>query len=118
VRGRDGRIVAIHAQAAGDARHRIDATGQIVAPGFIDIHSHSDFTLPVNPKAESKVRQGVTTEVVGNCGFSAAPVLPAGTAMMRDYFAYSAHWLEFHPATFAAYLDRFPATSVNTIMQV
>jgi len=45
-----------------------------VAPGFIDMHAHSDFSLLVNPLAESKVRQGITTEVIGNCGSSAAPL--------------------------------------------
>lgn len=52
----------------------IDARGLALAPGFIDIHSHTDWTILINPRAESKVRQGVTTEVVGNCGFTAAPV--------------------------------------------
>jgi N-acyl-D-aspartate/D-glutamate deacylase len=71
-----GRVVALEARSARPARRVIDARGQIVAPGFIDIHTHSDFTLPLNPRAESKIRQGVTLEVVGNCGFSAAPALP------------------------------------------
>lgn len=66
-----GRINAIAGRYTGKARREIDATGQAVAPGFIDIHTHSDFTLPLNPLAESKIRQGVTTEVLGNCGFSA-----------------------------------------------
>ena len=52
----------------------IDAMGLVASPGFIDMHSHSDFELLVNPLAESKVRQGVTTEVIGNCGGSAAPL--------------------------------------------
>jgi len=52
----------------------IDASGLAVSPGFIDMHSHSDFTLLINPKAESKIRQGITTEVIGNCGGSAAPL--------------------------------------------
>src|SRR5262249_18549970 len=69
----DGRIATIEAQSGRAARKEIDARGRVVAPGFIDIHTHSDFTLPLNPRAESKIRQGVTTEVVGNCGFSAAP---------------------------------------------
>jgi N-acyl-D-amino-acid deacylase len=90
----------------------------VVAPGFIDIHTHSDFTLPLNPRAESKVRQGVTTEVLGNCGFSAAPALPGRVTMLRDYLAASAPWLEFRETTFADYLKTFPATSVNTVMQV
>lgn len=58
----------------GLSRRLIDASGCVVAPGFIDIHSHTDFTFLTDPKADSKIRQGITTEVVGNCGFTAAPV--------------------------------------------
>jgi N-acyl-D-amino-acid deacylase len=114
----NGRIVAIDRGQARQARRILDATGQVVAPGFIDIHTHSDFTLPLNPRAESKIRQGVTTEVLGNCGFSAAPALPGRVEMLRDYLAASAPWLEFRETTFADYLNTFPATSVNTVMQV
>lgn len=56
------------------AKEMIDATGLVVAPGFIDIHSHSDLPLLVDGLAHGKVRQGVTTEVIGNCGFSLAPL--------------------------------------------
>lgn len=52
----------------------IDAAGLAVAPGFIDPHSHTDVELLVNPRAESKIRQGVTTEISGNCGFSPFPL--------------------------------------------
>jgi len=76
------RIVAVEPRSTRSARRVIDARGQVVAPGFIDIHTHSDFTLPLNPRAESKIRQGVTLEVVGNCGFSVAPALP-GRARSR-----------------------------------
>jgi len=55
------------------AKQVIDAAGRVVAPGFIDAHSHSDDALITCPQAESKVRQGVTTEVIGQCGSSAAP---------------------------------------------
>jgi N-acyl-D-amino-acid deacylase len=66
------RIAAIGPDLAGDAARTIDAKGLMVAPGFIDIHSHSDLVYHTCPSAESKVRQGVTTEVVGMCGFSPA----------------------------------------------
>ena len=52
----------------------IDATGKMVCPGLIDAHSHTDSTIMANPYAESTVRQGVTTEIVGNCGISFAPI--------------------------------------------
>jgi N-acyl-D-amino-acid deacylase len=64
-----------------DAEKMIDASGHIVAPGFIDIHSHSDLTVLIDPMAQSKIRQGVTTEVIGQCGNSAAPM----NDWVRDY---------------------------------
>src|ERR1700740_2973106 len=96
----------------------IDAEGLAVAPGFIDIKTHSDFTLPINPKAESKVRQGVTTEIIGHCGFSVAPVLPGKAQLLADYLSGGAPWLPFRETSFAPYLDTFPAVSVNTGMLV
>jgi len=113
-----GRIVAVQPRSAREARRVIDARGQVVAPGFIDIHTHSDFTLPLNPRAESKIRQGVTLEVVGNCGFSVAPTLPGRAPMLREYLASSAPWLPFGETTFAAYVAAFPSTAVNVILQV
>ncbi|MGZ0230821.1 MAG: amidohydrolase family protein, partial [Acidimicrobiales bacterium] len=66
----DGRIVAIGEISAEAAAVRtIDAAGRAVCPGFIDIHTHSDLTLIADGTGESKLRQGVTTEVVGNCSF-------------------------------------------------
>src|SRR5262245_66474750 len=113
----DGRIAAVEPRSVRSARRIIDARGQVVAPGFIDIHTHSDFTLPLNVRAESKIRQGVTLEVVGNCGFSVAPALPGRVGMLREYLASSAPWLPFEQTTFADYFARFPATSVNAICQ-
>jgi len=71
----DGKIAEVGVLDPKHASEVVDASGLAVAPGFIDMHSHSDYVLLVNPKAESKVRQGVTTEVIGNCGNSAAPIL-------------------------------------------
>lgn len=75
---REDRIVLI---APGISPHRagrvIDARGMAVTPGFIDPHSHTDLELLVNPRAESKIRQGVTTEIAGNCGFTLFPLAGA-----------------------------------------
>src|SRR5215470_16021537 len=114
----DGRIAAIGPRLDGTATRMIDARGLAVAPGFVDIKTHSDFTLPINPKAESKVRQGVTTEIIGHCGFSVAPVLPGKAQMLADYLSGGAPWLPFREMGFAEYLDTFPAVSVNTGMLV
>ena len=70
---RDGRIVTIGDLRAAPSRQRIDAAGLTVAPGFIDIHNHSDYTILVEPKSESMIRQGVTTMVLGESR-SAGPV--------------------------------------------
>jgi N-acyl-D-amino-acid deacylase len=112
---RDGRIAAIGRNIGrGDARV-VDARDCVVAPGFIDIKTHSDFTLPLMPKAERKVRQGVTTEVIGHCGFSTAPALPGKAEALKAYLAPSAPWLTFRETSFADYLASLPATSVNVI---
>src|ERR1700751_3555617 len=71
-----GRIAAIGPALAGTASRTIDARGLAVTPGFIDIKTHSDFVLPINPKAESKLRQGVTTEIIGHCSSLVEPDLP------------------------------------------
>jgi N-acyl-D-amino-acid deacylase len=81
---REGRIAAV-GQVAGPATRTIDAHGLALAPGFIDAHSHSDFSLLTDGNAESKIRQGVTTEVIGESG-SVAPRTPppAGAAESPD----------------------------------
>ena len=66
------RIAAIGRSIAGSGKREIDARGLIIAPGFIDMHSHSDFTLFEDGNAESKIRQGVTTDVLGE-GASGGP---------------------------------------------
>jgi N-acyl-D-amino-acid deacylase len=114
----DGRIARIGPGLSGTAGRVIDAAGLAVTPGFIDIKTHSDFTLPINPRAESKVRQGVTTEIIGHCGFSVAPVLPGKTQLLADYLSGGAPWLPFRETSFPDYLDTFPAVAVNAGMLV
>ena len=68
------RIAHIGSISKDRAEKIIDGEGRVLAPGFIDMHSHSDTTIMINPNADSKIRQGVTTEVIGNCGNSLAPL--------------------------------------------
>ncbi len=115
---RDGRIVAVESDlGTGDGRV-IEANGMVVAPGFIDIKTHSDWTLPLMPLSESKIRQGVTTEVIGHCGFSCAPALPGKADALAEYLGPSAPWLDFTDTSFADYVRTYPATSVNRVMLV
>lgn len=85
-----------------EAGQVIDATGLSVTPGFIDMHSHSDLTLFVQGGAESSLYQGVTTEVIGNCGFSSYPVHPKRARMLEAYLdgigydrSYRMPWKDF-----------------------
>lgn len=77
-------ITAIGSFHAHDASAVIDAAGLAVAPGFIDSHAHSDFTILADPRAEGKVSQGVTTEINGNCGMSAAPLFNKAFERRQD----------------------------------
>src|SRR5258705_3919978 len=80
---RDGRIAGV-GRVSGAAARTIDARGRVVAPGFIDPHSHSDLTLLTDGNAESKIRQGVTTEVIGDSG-SVAPQKPTAEHACTDF---------------------------------
>lgn len=99
------RIVEIAPNLSGQAARVIDATGQVVAPGFIDAHSHSDLFYFACPSAESKVRQGVTTEVVGMCSFSQAPLGPGGEDIVRGWAGGIGANLDLRWRSFAQYLD-------------
>ncbi|MBS7652270.1 MAG: D-aminoacylase [Candidatus Bathyarchaeia archaeon] len=108
--GRISDILRVQSSAAA-AREEIDARGMVVCPGFIDIHSHSDFVLLVNPMAESKVRQGVTTEVIGNCGDSAAPAEGEAAESARKTLAELG--IELDWSSFSEYLQHLERMGVS-----
>ncbi len=83
----EGRIAAVGRGLAGDAVREIDVGGQILAPGFYDMHSHSDIALLVEPRHEPKVFQGVTFELLGQDGLSFAPVTPEIREQIRRHLA-------------------------------
>ncbi len=89
----------------------IDADGLALAPGFIDMHSHADHTLPAFPRATNSITQGVTTELVGLCGFSTAPLSPEPERahLLRDLAAGIGPDLDWSWQSFGEYLDRFAA---------
>src|SRR5688500_4555449 len=108
---RDGRIVAVGALAARTARRTIDASGLTVAPGFIDLHTHSEMPLLSDGTAQSKIRQGVTLDIMGESS-SVAPRdgLPAASGE-----AVAQNW-----TTFTGYFDRLEkqGISMNAISHV
>jgi N-acyl-D-amino-acid deacylase len=83
---RDGRIDRIgELGEPGPGADVLDAAGRYVAPGFVDIHSHSDYTLLVDPRAVSAIHQGITLEVVGNCGHGCFPIRDEASASRAIY---------------------------------
>src|SRR5437763_6730519 len=102
---------------SGHASATIDADGLALAPGFIDMHSHADHTLPAFPRATNSIAQGVTTEVVGLCGFSPAPVSadPPRRAQLQDLARGIGPHLDWTWDSFDDYLAAFAraAPAVN-----
>lgn len=111
----DGRIAAVGASAAatvGSAARAIDAGGLVLAPGFIDLHSHADLTLSAFPAATNSISQGVTTEVVGNCGFSPGPVSdsPERAQLLHAYTVGLGPNLNWNWNSFEEFLDVMDAS--------
>jgi N-acyl-D-amino-acid deacylase len=104
---RAGRIAAIAPPGALRGRQILDADDRYVTPGFIDVHTHSDLSILVNRRAESAVRQGATTHILGNCGMSPAPVHDDRLAEMRNYWGRISEQPEvtWTWRTFGEYLD-------------
>jgi len=100
------RIAAVEAPGTLRGDNEIDATGKVVAPGFIDVHTHDDTALIDNPTMAMKVSQGVTTVVAGNCGISAAPY---GRSDIPHLISLSVKKVENLGKTFAEFADKVEA---------
>src|SRR5512143_3022672 len=106
------RIVAV-GRLDPYARVVVDAEDRYVAPGFIDIHTHSDIGILQGPSAENTVRQGVTTHVTGNSGGSSAPIAEATRALAEQQFAEYGHPVAHTWSSFAEYLGAVEAAGVG-----
>lgn len=104
---RQGRIAVIAPPSTLQGRYTIPVDGRFIAPGFVDIHTHSDLSILVNRRAESAVRQGVTTQVIGNCGMSPAPVREPHLALTRQWWGRiaDAPGVNWNWRTFGQYLQ-------------
>ena len=105
------RIAAVGVISAEQGRRVLEVTGLHVCPGFIDIHSHSDGEILLYPTADSRVRQGITTELTGNCGGSAAPLGGAGAE--ADRRSYREQGIEATWTGVASYFDFLDRTGVS-----
>lgn len=115
---RDGRVAALGNLGGQSAGLKIDAEGCIVAPGFIDMHAHDDFNLPLNPYAVGKIAQGVTTVVNGNCGYSPAPVNPKRLDTLIDLMVSIDSGLDYRWRGMGEFLDAHPNCGVNVCQLV
>lgn len=115
---KEGRFLEIGKLQTTEAKFIIDAEGLAVAPGFIDIHVHSDYTLLADPIAESAVAQGITTDFNGQCGISPAPALEGAVdpikRSLREY-ALELSWSTV--SEYLAHLEKLrPSINVATLV--
>ena len=111
-----GRIEYVGKARSGGASRVIDARDMCVSPGFIDMHAHADLTVLYKDVQDYKLRQGITTEVAGNCGFTAAPLNPDTEEMLKRYMAFITPpgGVSWAWRTFGEYLDAVDASSPST----
>lgn len=110
------RIAALGCLKGAVAATTIDARGKVVCPGFVDCHSHSDSTILQNPTAQSTIRQGITTEIVGNCGNSPAPLATDPSLRRGDDPLGVSDGAPSTWSSFAEYLEVVRATRISPNM--
>lgn len=119
---RGERIVAVRHRVRDEAAHTIDAAGQVISPGFIDMHTHSDLRVFAHPEEDSKLLQGITTALIGQDGLSVAPIDDANKVpmMQRVSGLLGTYLTEWTWNSMAEFLDRLAALppATNTMMLV
>lgn len=112
-----GKVVKIGRVDPSKSTRRIDVKGKIVCPGWVDVHAHSDFSILAHPKAQSKVMQGVTTEVNGCCGMSAAPLKGVAIEWAKQQQILKRYEVNVDWSTWDEYVSRLErhGISINTV---
>ncbi len=103
---RKGKIISV-GQVEGEAAETVDANGYALAPGFIDVHAHGDLFAHVDPLCASKLRQGITTEISGQCGLGPAPVRFETLPVYKSYYEKQGAPLHPRAETFTSYFTYF-----------
>ncbi|NMB24460.1 MAG: D-aminoacylase [Firmicutes bacterium] len=114
---KEDMIEAVEDLAGAKAARRLNASGMIVAPGFIDIHTHSELELMADGRALSMLYQGVTTNVTGNCGMSVAPISDQSRVPVQFAMATDSYGIEWSWHSFKEWLDalRSRPISINVV---
>jgi len=107
------RIVEVGRLAGVESACVIDAIGKIVCPGFVDSHSHNDWSIHANPSEQSSIRQGTTTDIVGNCGYSSAPINDLSRAFVANRLETFGFTGTFDWTSFGEYLDVIKGTGMS-----
>ena len=117
---KDGKIAKIGKICEKEAGEVVDAKGYVLSPGFIDVHSHSDYGVLAHKLNESRILQGVTTELGGDCGMSPIPVNPERRHLLEKYVGFLNDGIDFSWEDAKGYLDTVEknGTSVNFAMMV
>lgn len=115
---RSGNIIYVGPSCAVESSLIVDVRNRILSPGFIDVHAHSDFSILLYPDAENKIRQGVTTEVIGNCGLSASPLYGAAWERWRNRWARKKLEVDWHepPEYFERLRSAAPAINLVPLL--